>query len=415
MVSATILVIGSFIGLYASAKEKDKKIIFWSLISSLSLPFFYYLKEDSIWLMPFVLMMTICTSITILIFKNHKFKTITSHLLWVFLPIFSLILVTCLYKNINYKHYGEYTITDRSGTYYKYFLHDLLVIQENEKGSSNIWISESAIKKAEQYSPTLKKYSSQINNSFTDYQSGQTKEYPGDIIFWKFRNIFNNLYAHKSGKQANNFYKKVHYELLRAFNTGKLKKSNRFYLSSVAQGLKFSDVTWFKNNTPEYLATMITYKYNRLNVNEATGTFNQILRMSQITHSPIIWPGTINTFFAKRSIKFVNFLQNYVTKFYQSTSELLFVTGFLGILLLLFDAFLQLLNRNFNLLSLAIIIISLLSSELALFIGVEWFSRFLSMKKFYDYISCDIPIMQILEILGFFFLFKRIFYFVRKA
>ncbi|MFT9457574.1 MAG: hypothetical protein ABF575_09845 [Liquorilactobacillus hordei] len=415
LISSTILVIGAFIGLYASIRERKIKIIFWSILSSISLPFFYYLKEDSIWLMPFVVILSISSIITVIISKSQNFKDLSLHLLLIALPIFSLTMVTLFYKNMNYKYYDEYTITDRSGTYYKDFLHDLLVIQEGEKYQSNIWISKSAVEKAEKYSPTLRNFSDQLNNSFTNSSTGQNIEYPGDIIFWEFRDTFSTLYLHKNGIYANNFYKKVHNELLHAFNTGKLRKSNRFYLSQVSQGLRFSDILWFKNHTGNYFNTMISYKYNKLSVNEATGSFNQLLNMSELTHSPIIWPGTINTFFSKKSAIFVSFIQTHITKFYQSISKIVFIIGSIGILLLLLQILLQLLNKNYHLLPLLIVIFSMLLSAFALFIGVEWFSRFLSIKKFYDYISCAIPIMQTLEIIGCFFTFTFIInFFPRK-
>lgn len=416
LISSAILVIGTFIGLYASTsgRERKRKIIFWSILSSISLSFFYYLKEDSIWLMPFVMILSISSVITVIISKSQNFKDFSLHLLLIVLPILSLTATTFFYKHMNYKYYDEYTITDRSGTYYKDFLHDLLVIQESEKYQSNIWISKVAVEKAEKYSPTLRKFSDQLRNSFTNYSTGQSIEYPGDMIFWKFRDTFSTLYLHKNGIYANNFYKKVHNELSHAFNTDKLKKSNRFYLSQVSQGLRFSDILWFKNHTVNYFNTMISYKYNKLSVNEATGSFNQLLNMSELTHSSIIWPGTINTFFSKKSAIFVSFTQTHITKFYQNISKVMFIIGSIGILLLLLQMLLQLLNKNYHLLPLTIVILSMFLSAFALFIGVEWFSRFLSIKKFYDYVSCAIPIMQTLEIIGCFHIFTFIINFFRR-
>ncbi|MYV11813.1 hypothetical protein [Ligilactobacillus salivarius] len=57
-------------------------------------------------------------------------------------------------------------------------------------------------------------------------------------------------------------------------------------------------------------------------------------------------------------------------------------------------------NKSYQMLSLMGIVVGLLSSVVPLFIGVQWFSNFLGYKKFYDYIGCAIPIMQVLEALG---------------
>ena len=113
-----LLTIASVIGLYTRVNEERKKVIGWSILGCICLPLFWFLKEDSIWILPFVIVGNILTLIEM--WKSKEtIKRFVKHALIVILPVLCLGLSIVSYKAINYHYYGEYTVTDRSGTYYK--------------------------------------------------------------------------------------------------------------------------------------------------------------------------------------------------------------------------------------------------------------------------------------------------------
>ena len=390
LVSSSILVISCFIGIYASKKKLEK--ILWSILGALSLPFFYYVKEDSIWIMPFI-----CIMILIYIFKKFFLIKETRrkkilNLIFIFIPIISLLAVTVTYKKINQRYYGEYTITDRSSTNFKNVIHDLLIISETNGGNKKIWITKQALEKAESYSPTLKKYEPVKKM----YDNGGVKVYYGDLFFWSFRYVFNDEYS-KNGIKINKIYGKIDKELKNSIDRKNIDKSKELYLSSVAKGLSKNDLAWLWKNWKKYFIVLATYKYNDLSVDVATGDSNSINDMIQITNTPAVTQEIINTEWGNKYRKVISVVQKYVVRVYQKTGKWIFLLGFLGLVTLPVFA---IKNEDYQMLSLMGIVVGLLGSVIPLFIGVQWFSNFLGYKKFYDYICCAVPIMQVLEALG---------------
>ena len=390
LVSSSILVISCFIGIYASEKKMEK--ILWSIFGALSLPFFYYVKEDSIWIMPFicVIILIYCVENWFLIKETRRKKML--NLLLIFIPIISLLAVTVTYKKINQRYYGEYTITDRSSTNFKNVIHDLLVISETNGGNKEIWITKQALEKAESYSPTLKKYEPVKKM----YDNGGVKVYYGDLFFWSFRYVFNDEYS-KNGIKINKIYGKIDKELKNSIDRKNMDKSKELYLSSVAKGLSKNDLAWLWKNWKKYFVVLATYKYNELSVDVATGDSNSINDMMQITNTPAVTQEVINTEWKNQYRKVISVVQKYVVGAYQKTGKWVFLLGFLGLVTL---PVFVVRNESYQMLSLMGIVVGLLSSVVPLFIGVQWFSNFLGYKKFYDYIGCAVPIMQVLEALG---------------
>ena len=101
----------------------------------------------------------------------------------------------------------------------------------------------------------------------------------------------------------------------------------------------------------------------------------------------------------------ISVVQKYVVGVYQKTGKWVFLLGLLGLMVV---PVFVVKNKDYQILSLMGIVVGLLSSVIPLFVGVQWFSNFLGYKKFYDYICCAVPIMQVLEALGLLMLVRSI-------
>ncbi|GET08880.1 hypothetical protein SY111_15040 [Ligilactobacillus agilis] len=400
LVSSSILVIGCVVGIYASEKKIEK--IFWSILGALALPFFYYVKEDSIWIMPFICVIVLMYCVKNLIVIKGNIRNKVWNLLLIFIPIISLMIVTVTYKKINQKYYGEYTITDRGSTNFKNVIHDLLVISEVNGGNKKIWITKRGLEKAESYSPTLKKYEPVKKM----YDTVNVSVYYGDLSFWAFRYVFNDEYnGKKNGIKINRIYGKIDSELKDVIKIKHLDRSKEIYISSVAKGLSKKDLLWIWKNWRKYLKVLVSYKYNELSVNVATGDSNSVNDMIQITNTPAVTQEIVNTKWGNQYKDVISVVQKYVVGVYQKTGKWVFLLGLLGLMVV---PVFVVKNKDYQILSLMGIVVGLLSSVIPLFVGVQWFSNFLGYKKFYDYICCAVPIMQVLEALGLLMLVRSI-------
>ncbi len=409
IVSFALIIISAAIGLYTSRNDSRKTQLKWSLLLGFSLSFFWFLKEDSIWILPFVLGIILITIISSILQR----KKIISRIFISIIPIILLFSSILLYSYTNYKFYGEFTITDRSGTYFKEFIADILQIEDDEN-YQNVWITKKMMYKAIDVSPTLQSIKPYIDDMYKNsWALKENGEIEGDMIYWIIKEKVSDAGIYdKGGEYVNKFYQKIDTELNSAFKTGKLKKSkDKIYLSSMAKGFTINEIEKFnKKETKSAIDTIITYKENETSIYEATGDYNNILNMQYLTNSTIILPGT-----GKKKLEFINVIVNIDTKIveiYQKTGNLVFSISIIGLILLIIEAIYNFVTKKNNkYYEIALILICLCSSATALFIGVEWFCSwfgFFKNRYIYNYTCGIFPILQILESIGIYILFINI-------
>ena len=397
IISFALIIISGVIGIYTRINSSNKKMLFWSLLTSVSLSYFWFLKEDSIWILPFVLGGLILSIIKAIRLKTNK-KNIIKKIILIILPIIVLFISNLTYKTINYINYGEFAVTDRGDTYFKEVIHDLLQI-DSKNTNKDVWITRDMLEKAYKFSPTLSIIKDSMNEKY-EYRatiSGKTDgQINGDIIYWVIKEAANDSGIYdKNGLETNNYYKRVHFELQKAFKKGNLKKNNDIYISSVAKGIKKEEVNEYLKLMKESFNVIINYSENNTEIKNSTGEINNIALFNQFTMSQFILPNTNNI----HCYIFVNIVQK-IVGLYQKTGSILFYMFIICFILLSLINIFKLFNKkldNDNLI-IYLILIGLLLTSFTLFFGVTFFCRFLTLRKVYDYSSGIIPIIQFLEL-----------------
>lgn len=400
----SMLVIAAYIGiLHEVKKDKKSKIVLWTIVGAVALPIFWFLKEDSIWIIPFIALSILYSVIIIIKAKSfdHKIKIIRSIL--IVFPLISLIVCTNIYKQLNYTYYGIDTITDRSGSNYKKVISDLLKIEDPE--SDVTWITKDMLNKAAECSPTLNSIMPQLTARINSWYGDE--ETTGDIIIWIFREAVDDAGIYAQGSEAvETFYGNIDAELQEAFCNGSLVENNdRIYLSSVSRGYTLEEF-WknFKGRIKEVIGTMVTYSQNMTTVSNARGEYEKIAIMAQLTNSEFTWKDT-ESYLDKMSAEVVS-VDLGIVQLYQVTGTIFFIFGSIGVLILIIHTLIEMKRKQFEHIEITIVVISLAASCFALIIGVIWFANFLSIKKVYDYLCGAIPIMNVLEAIGMYVLIK---------
>ena len=413
IITFALFVIACVIGLFSNRDEKLKKMLLWSIGLSLSLSFFWFIKEDSIWILPFVLGISIATIIWLLINKR-KMSDYIKRILIILIPFVSLIFVNVLFKSLNYVCYGEYTITDRTGTYYKSFLHDLLSIKS--KRIDGIWITKDTMYKAIDASKTLKKIKPQIDLMYDSSWALVKGEIKGDIIFWTIRGAMNDAGVYKDGgKKANEFYKKIHKELTKAFDDGKLKRENAFYISDVTKGITKGDIKYFKKELPKEFKVLIDYSENEIGTYNAKGQYADIVLMDYVTNSKIVWPQVAgNELYNQMYNNALSSVKkaNKIVSIYQKSGKIIFITSIIGIVILVIKTIIDLFKKKYTYLPVSIIIIGLVLTIFVVVIGISWFVSWFEYIKYrymYNYSCGIIPLIQIIKVFGNYYLLYFIY------
>lgn len=236
-----LLVFSSLVAVFIRRREAFKKQLPWSLAGLLSVAVFWTLREDSVWILPFVLGVILVTIFAqVLLNWNDKPKALGRSLLATF-PLLGIVLANILVSSLNYKHYGIYAMNDRTQTYAPKVMSLLYRIDDGKNENPHVWASRRAFELAIEASPTFKTEEEIILSAYGLW-AGDKTDITGDISQWALRFGLSEVgYYQNNAQKTNQFYQKVYEELSAAFDRGDLKKKPGIYLSSQTGAFQLSD------------------------------------------------------------------------------------------------------------------------------------------------------------------------------
>ena len=340
--------VSGILGIYLWTINKNdnyKKLIFWSVITAVYLSYFWILREDSVWLLPFAF----ASSLVIIIMAIMQRKEKGNKRSIVIILAILLQLLLCICTNVfisymNYKQYGIFTTNDRTGTYFADVLSDLHHIDAGEQ-SDDVWISRKQLDIAFKESETLMSVHDSVVYLWNNWAGGEENELPGDIGQWALRDGVSYAgYYDDMAVETNELYHQIHNELQEAFKTGKIKEKKGIYLSSQARAFRIGDffecfkisLNVWKNirkyeycNMQEYIIPMGT---NLENVIE----WENFLRMYGVKEEAYMSQMNVNEIYINQNRierynqARVTFLSNIITKIYKLISYVLAPLMWLG-------------------------------------------------------------------------------------
>lgn len=289
---AVVLTIACLIGLYTRRNENYKVVALWSISSGVTFAFFWNIREDSIWLLPFYLGALLISAIGIMIAigeRQLKMKKIC-------LIICSLLCVLGINAGIkltNYTYYGIYTDSELFHSNYT-DLQNLLTSIEEENEIPGIIVSKKTVERLYENSPTFAELEPYMNKHMygTFWQvlgdNIDDGEVYGGYFFWGLRDVVQAAGYYKDAKTANDFYNCVYKEIEGAVEKGDISlKEKRFTILGI-------DV--FGKDAFKILETVINNIKNTLsyrNLNYATtisnGNKKNLRRTEIVTKENIIY------------------------------------------------------------------------------------------------------------------------------
>lgn len=158
LVPSLALMIISFLNLVLLTRNEDKlwKYVLGIVGASLVLPFFYYLREDSIWIIPIFIFYAIIVAINIVSksIKKHEIKlNDIIKLVLLVLPILTMVLFKVIVGGINYSYYGDDAINMTEIESLNDAIHAINIVKN--EGRMDVTNSREKIRKLYTVSPTL--------------------------------------------------------------------------------------------------------------------------------------------------------------------------------------------------------------------------------------------------------------------
>lgn len=358
--SLSLMVFGSMLGLFLRLIKGDKRYIYWSLLFGVAISFFWYTREEGVWVLPGVLL--IAGSLLIYSMYRRDWLQLRSTMLgFIVIPVMLWSSMSGILAYMNWKHYGMFYIIEVTTPNFSRVYNALLSI-EPETFKRHVPVRIETIDKLRKLSPKM--------SELKGFEGVGEKDYPAYMFIWAFRHsVALAGYYEKGAKYADQYYADLAEELEGLCSNGKIKcgKLPMDYVPA-----------WRPEYTREFPAVYLrllkkVIKFKDFSMDQdgyySTGDMTFLTSMQRLTHArlqdyknQVNFPG--DTFYEP------------VSRFKSSTLEILgefmlterLAIFYLSILLLIVVAVLDIRMKNFN--PYTIFSLAILGSIMALVTGL---------------------------------------------
>lgn len=340
MPEISLLLFSLAIGAYLRLDDGVRKYGVWLLAEAFVYPFFYYIREDSIWVLPFLTVLAILET-GILVskgIKNHiRWKKIVLEIFLCCLPFAMLEVSSGLLKCINHHYYGVYEVNDRTEGPFAHVLSKLYSIEDAYKDNDDIvYCSRDALDLAYAASPALNSISSQINASVMQWGAGA--ECKGDIIAWALRSGADQAGCYQDAATEYAFWSKVDQELDEAFQDGRLMKKSGITISSQLPPISASRLKTQVEKSLQLSWKVNTYQNLSAYAGVGTGDPQEIRTYEVITGANAIYSdGDSNYLYSQRYIT----CGRKIMKIFQTAGPLFTILAAIGYIFMIIEVILQ--------------------------------------------------------------------------
>ena len=231
---------------------KDKKIIN-NIFLGIIMFIMFWTREDNLWVYPIILFL-----IGYPVYKERKIKT----LLICLIPIVILELSLNIVSLVNYKYYGIYTYNEIEKSEFHNTYKKILQIKDDEK-IHMVSIPKSTLYKLVDNTKTFNLTKKEIDRFYREYEYYEDERTKGEIyngnIVWHLRNMINKKNKFKSGKESEEYYKKLGQEIDELFENKTFQKEFVMPSTYMAVPMK-EDIIILPKKVMETIVYTTTYK-----------------------------------------------------------------------------------------------------------------------------------------------------------
>ena len=225
----SMLIIAAYIAMFLRSHDNFLLLIPWSALAAVSLSFFYYIREDSMWILPFVAFLTFATFIGFLTKEKMGFLAIVKFLIELIILLVPLITFKYTSEQLalyNKKIYGIKTTNVLKQSTFVDAMEAIYSIKP-EQDYRYITVTRDKMNKMAEVSPSFNAIMDQLNiicDTFAKIDRNPfDKEVEDGWWFWAFR-----IAASSSGfntvEKENELYRKIADELNKALDEGKFER-----------------------------------------------------------------------------------------------------------------------------------------------------------------------------------------------
>lgn len=400
--SFAIMIISGYLYLFFSRNdEKYRNRIIVSILTGIVLSLFWYTREDSIWMSPFIIFISLSLLVAIII-KNKKItKDFLKNLLVILIPITFVF----GYKNIisyqNYKYFGVYTVYNNEA--YSKAMKSLRKVKKYDY-YDNIDFTTKKLQKVTDVSDSLKRIYPRLNELIYGYSLIDSGPIDGEVVNgwfpWALKGTLSEYGYYKNAQNTNDFFNTLHFEIENALDSGKLEKED----------IKPNKINSIKKVFYQVFQTFkALYRYDDINLKKITDNYEEgfdttYKDFAKITNNKfIIYENNENI-----SEKYFENIGNYeddinmrvniindLIKIYKIVNIIIFTAGIILYGIYSIIILIQLLKKKFYNLEMWIAISGILGAMLTLVFGIAYETAFNANVITAMYLSGAYPLMLI--------------------
>ena len=226
--SQVLLIIGSFAGIYFRREWSVKRQIPWLFGAVLGLVSFYYTREDAIWILPFVVVVTlIYIGMVIYRYRVFRKKDMMVRILLILLPLLCMTGTGKAIGFLNQHYYGTSVVNELNSGSFAEMMKTIYSV-EDSKELKQISVSRAKLKELYKYSPTLEDIQDEMDIQFAawcgDEEYSRVWEVEDGWFFWILRDAMSDAGYYESTETMTTFCEAVTAELQQAMKAGNLRE-----------------------------------------------------------------------------------------------------------------------------------------------------------------------------------------------
>ena len=243
--------------IFLRRNNPNKKMIAWGIEGFFFFGCYYQLREDVVWLLPFMLAAAgIIIVLCVIKYLKNNTKILLMCCIAGILPLVGMWASTTAISLLNQHYYGIYTTNDRTKTASIEVINLLKQIDDGEK-SETYWITEEALDMAAEVSPTLAADLDTIKLAFQNWGATYGGDWVGhDLVIWALRDAGEMSGHYTDAQETQEYYNQIVEELEAAFKEGSLQRKKAIYIS------ESSGVYYLNDFVRAFKTTVSTMKYH---------------------------------------------------------------------------------------------------------------------------------------------------------
>lgn len=397
--SLLLLLCAFLIGIFLNRKEPLKKQIKYFVGIGFIFSATYLCREETIWLLPVILISSLAT-----IIPNYFNKKILLYLIPILITIVSINIVCML----NFKYYGVYTLNQYWGKSFKSAYGALLRVKPEEE-KQRVPITRETMNKLYEISPKfaeLKDFmEGEKGDNWRDIGIKVEGEITGAYIQWALMDAVESLGYYENATKAEQYYKELAQEINNLCDEGKIESREQKIISNSCY-FELKDILKIFLKMPETIKWQYTLEDVSMvvvNPGAIIGSDNldeQKRIFEKVTKEPIL---TVGHYIKEPNNIWIYIIQK-IEKLYEYVNPYLFYTSIITTLFLFVSNIKKLKNINEE-----IIILTILAGLYLSRIFIITFTKEMMFEEALkvSYLSCIYPIQYLFGIISIIFFIEN--------